>query len=59
MPCIWPALSVDHVVGQLNAVLENGGGSLSTACIEANLPLLFSDRDYLPYVNHLGLEGFN
>ena len=51
MPC--------HVVGQLNAVLENGGGSLSTACIEANLPLLFSDRDYLPYVNHLGLEGFN
>ena len=24
---------------------------------EANLPLLFSDRDFLPYVEHLGLEA--
>lgn len=31
-------------------------GIIATACIEANLPLLFSDRDFLPYVNHLGLE---
>jgi len=26
------------------------------SCIEANLPLLFSDRDFHPYVEHLGLE---
>ena len=32
-------------------------GIIATACIEANLPLLFSDRGFLPYVNHLGLEG--
>lgn len=31
-------------------------GIIATACIEANLPLLFSDRDFLPYVEHLGLE---
>ena len=30
---------------------------IATACIEANLPLLFSDRDFLPYVEHLGLEA--
>jgi hypothetical protein len=24
---------------------------------EANLPLLFSDRVFLPYVEHLGLEA--
>ncbi|MCS5694057.1 PIN domain nuclease [Cyanobium sp. FGCU-6] len=29
---------------------------IATACIEANLPLLFSDRDVQPYVEHLGLE---
>ena len=32
-------------------------GIIATACLEANLPLLFSDRDVLPYVNHLGLEA--
>ena len=32
-------------------------GIIATACIEANLPLLFSDRDFLPYVEHLGLEA--
>ena len=32
-------------------------GIIATACLEANLPLLFSDRDFLPYVNHLGLEA--
>jgi hypothetical protein len=31
-------------------------GIIATACIEANLPLLFSDRDFQPYVKHLGLE---
>ena len=32
-------------------------GIISTACIEANLPLLFIDRDFsCPYVEHLGLE---
>lgn len=31
-------------------------GIIATACIQANLPLLFSDRDFLPYVEHLGLE---
>ena len=32
-------------------------GIIATACIEANLPLLFCDRDFLPYVEHLGLEA--
>ena len=32
-------------------------GIIATACIEANLPLLFSDRDFLPCVEHLGLEA--
>jgi hypothetical protein len=30
---------------------------IATACIEAKLPLVFSDRDLLPYVEHLGLEA--
>ena len=30
-------------------------GIIATACIEASLPLLFSDRDFQPYVEHLGL----
>jgi predicted nucleic acid-binding protein len=30
-------------------------GIIATACIEANLPLLFSDSDFIPYVEHLGL----
>lgn len=32
-------------------------GIIATACIEANVPLLFSDRDFQPYVEHLGLEA--
>ena len=32
-------------------------GIIATACIETNLPLLFSDRDFNPYVEHLGLEA--
>ena len=31
-------------------------GIIATACTEASLPLLFSDRDFQPYVEHLGLE---
>ena len=31
-------------------------GIIATACIEANVPLLFSDRDFQPYVEHLGLD---
>jgi predicted nucleic acid-binding protein len=30
---------------------------IATACIESNLPLLFSDRDFTPFVTHLGLEA--
>ena len=32
-------------------------GIIATACIETNLPLLFSDRDFNPFVEHLGLEA--
>ena len=32
-------------------------GIIATACIEANVPLLFSDRDFQPYVEHLGLDA--
>lgn len=28
---------------------------IATFCIENNLPLLFSDRDFNPFVDHLGL----
>ncbi len=28
---------------------------IATFCIEKNLPLLFSDRDFIPFVDHLGL----
>jgi predicted nucleic acid-binding protein len=28
---------------------------IATRCIEANIPLLFSDRDFQPFVEHLGL----
>ena len=29
---------------------------IATFCIENNLPLLFLDRDFVPFVDHLGLE---
>ena len=32
-------------------------GIIATACMEAQLPLLFSDRDFQPYVQYLGLEA--
>ena len=28
---------------------------IATFCIKNNLPLLFSDRDFIPFVDHLGL----
>lgn len=28
---------------------------IATFCIESNIPLLFSDRDFLPFVEHLQL----
>ncbi len=28
---------------------------IATYCIEKNIPLLFSDRDFIPFVDHLGL----
>ena len=28
---------------------------IATFCIQNNLPLLFSDRDFIPFVDHLGL----
>ena len=30
---------------------------IATFCIEHDLPLLFSDRDFLPFCQHLGLRG--
>jgi predicted nucleic acid-binding protein len=29
---------------------------IATYCIEHDLPLLFEDRDFLPFVQHLGLK---
>jgi len=30
---------------------------IATYCIEHDLPLLFDDRDFLPFVKHLGLKA--
>jgi predicted nucleic acid-binding protein len=30
---------------------------IATFCIENELPLLFSDRDFIPFVKHLGLQA--
>lgn len=30
---------------------------IATFCIEKNFPLLFSDRDFIPFVEHLGLRS--
>lgn len=30
---------------------------IATYCITNNLPLLFTDRDFQPFVNHLGLQS--
>lgn len=29
---------------------------IATFCVENQLPLLFLDRDFIPFVDHLGLE---
>jgi len=46
-----------HLRRQGITVRKTVDGIIATACIEANLPLLFSDRDFAPYVEHLGLEA--
>jgi predicted nucleic acid-binding protein len=30
---------------------------IATYCVERNLPLLFQDRDFLPFVEHMGLRA--
>lgn len=30
---------------------------IATFCIEKNFPLLFSDKDFVPFVDHLGLRS--
>lgn len=30
---------------------------IATFCIEQRMPLLFTDRDFVPFVNHLGLRS--
>jgi hypothetical protein len=52
----WPA-SCSALWRRGITVRKTIDGIFATACIEANLPLLFSDRDFLPYVEHLGLEA--
>jgi predicted nucleic acid-binding protein len=32
-------------------------GIIATFCIENHLPLLFSDRDFIPFVDKLGLNA--
>ena len=32
---------------------------IATSCIEKELPLLYSDRDFDPFVQHLGLRSAN
>lgn len=32
---------------------------IATFCIEQNLPLLFSDKDFTPFIEHLGLRNAN
>ena len=31
---------------------------IATFCIEHQIPLLFSDRDFIPFVDHLGLPEY-
>jgi hypothetical protein len=38
-------------------VRKTADGIIATFCIESGLPLLFSDRDFEPYVKHLGLRS--
>lgn len=34
------------------------GVMIATRCIEDDLPLLYCDRDFAPFVEHLGLHHF-
>jgi predicted nucleic acid-binding protein len=38
-------------------VRKTTDGIIATFCIESGIPLLFSDRDFEPYVKHLGLRS--
>ncbi len=51
------AVNVRTVRQQGVTVRKTVDAIIATACIEANLPLLFSDRDLTPFVTHLGLEA--
>ena len=54
----WKAAENDRQLRRKGiTVRKTIDGIIATACIEANLPLLFSDRHFLPYVEHLGLEA--
>ena len=54
----WKAAENDRQLRRRGiTVRKTIDGIIATACIEANLPLLFSDRDFMPYVEHLGLEA--
>jgi predicted nucleic acid-binding protein len=37
-------------------VRKSADSIIATFCIDNDLPLLFSDRDFLPFVEHLGLR---
>jgi predicted nucleic acid-binding protein len=37
-------------------IRKTAGIIIATFCIENSLPLLFIDRDFIPFVDHLGLE---
>jgi predicted nucleic acid-binding protein len=37
------------------AIRETTDVIIATYCIEQKLPLLFTDRDFIPFVDHLGL----
>lgn len=38
-------------------VRKSADAIIATFCIDNDLPLLFSDRDFLPFVEHLGLRA--
>ena len=43
--------------GQGITVRKTADVIIATFCIEHDLPLLFSDRDFQPFVDHLGLHN--
>ena len=51
------AANYRHLRSKGVTVRKTIDGLIATACIEARLPLLFSDRDFRPYVEHLGLQA--